>query len=86
MVLLWHWFQAVEVKLKHASWSEFSKCLLDRFGQPQKEHLVHQLFLINQIGLVLCQECQQPNLASTGLIGAPRRSERSGLCSRSGNG
>jgi len=46
------WFQSAESKLRTASWSDFSKLLLDRFGREQKELLIRQLFHIRQSGSV----------------------------------
>jgi len=46
------WFQSVELSLKSASWSDFSKKLLDRFGHDQKELLIRQLFHIKQTSSV----------------------------------
>lgn len=47
------WFQSVEHRLRHASWAEFSRALLDRFGRDQKELLIRQLFHIRQSSTVL---------------------------------
>lgn len=46
------WFQSVEKKIRAASWSEFCKLVLDRFGRDQHELLVRQLFHIKQQGSV----------------------------------
>ena len=46
------WYQSVESSLKRASWSEFSKKLLDRFGRDQKELFIRQLFHIKQTSSV----------------------------------
>lgn len=46
------WFQSVEHRLKYASWSEFSKALLDRFGRDQMELLIRQLFHMRQTSSV----------------------------------
>uniref|UniRef100_A0A0A8YVJ7 Retrotransposon gag domain-containing protein n=1 Tax=Arundo donax TaxID=35708 RepID=A0A0A8YVJ7_ARUDO len=39
-------------RLKSATWPEFVKLLLDRFGRDQHELLIRQLFQIRQSGLV----------------------------------
>lgn len=46
------WFQSVEPKLKNASWEEFSRQLLERFGRIQRETLIRQLFHMRQTGTV----------------------------------
>lgn len=46
------WTQAVEARLKHAGWSEFSKMLMDRFGRGQQELLLRQFFRLKQLGSV----------------------------------
>jgi hypothetical protein len=42
------WLTSVERRLKFASWEEFTKLLLDRFGREQQELLLRQLFNIKQ--------------------------------------
>lgn len=46
------WFQSVEHRLKNASWPEFAKALLDRFGRDQMGLLIRQLFHIRQTSSV----------------------------------
>jgi hypothetical protein len=46
------WLQSVEVRLQSASWDEFARMLLDRFGREQQELMLRQLFNIRQVGVV----------------------------------
>jgi hypothetical protein len=46
------WLQSMEVRLRSASWDEFARMLLDRFGTEQQELMLRQLFNIRQVGVV----------------------------------
>jgi len=46
------WWQSVEKRLSQASWGEFGRLLLERFGRDQHELFIRQLFHIRQTGSV----------------------------------
>lgn len=46
------WTQAVEGRLKIASWPEFTSLFLERFGRDQQELLLRQFFRLHQSGSV----------------------------------
>lgn len=43
------WLQSVEKRARSASWSEFCKMMLDRFGKEHHELLIRQLFHIKRL-------------------------------------
>jgi hypothetical protein len=42
------WFQSIERKLIHLSWSGFCALLDDRFGRDEHAIMIHKLFHIRQ--------------------------------------
>jgi hypothetical protein len=46
------WLTSVDSRLRVATWPEFSRLLLDRFGREHQELFLRQLFNIRQSGTI----------------------------------